>query len=212
MKKLFALLLVGLFMGGVVFAADTVAPEKAALGISIEPIAVLHSYKDMDNAVGGGLNVNVQNVGIENLRIGGGLEIVSADADVAPGYSISGIPVTATINGKESLDIKDLSAKFAYDVKVNDKLTVAPVLGLHYLFVDADNLVDADNAFGISFGGEASYKVTKDISVFAGLGYQWAETELRYPSISVLGATVGADSQKLSLDNLNATFGVKVQF
>ncbi len=207
-----------LFVAVLMLLASTFA---YATGVEFSGGSTFHSYNDADSALGIGAKVAVKDVFVDGLSIRAGLERVNTEVDYqtgVPGTPFSGKLGFVTFTGKDAsgnsagafdLGLTTASLEVGYDVKINDKLVVTPVIGPDFIFANAGGEFAADNTVGMHLGAELAYKVKDNIQIVAKAGYQVATVDA---SINAVGGTVAGGETELDLDN--AYFGgeVKIAF
>ena len=177
MKKFYSILFV--LLGVVAFGSQAFASV-----LEVSPKVVYRNYDEADAAVGVGVEVGVKEVfPAKEVVLVGGFEHIGTEDEGIDG------------------EINTVSAGVGYDFNF-DLATVRPYVTLDYAFMSADEGIEASNEIGWSLGVRGEYALSQNISVFAGLGYQWLDTTVSY----------GPASATIDLDNFNLQSGLSFKF
>lgn len=189
MKKWLTTLLVG--------AVTLFCSAVHAVEIGIEPQVTMHYFDDLDNAVGVGAQVNVDELLPANLRVSAGFEMITTERDIR----------IATLGGMDvnvEPEAVIASGEIGYVYKATDKIDLIPVVGLDYWSITGDDFCSIDNAVGVHFGAKAEYQATDNVALSLGAKVMWAETDVKIGPL--------ARDRDVDLDNVALTGGVNITF
>ena len=160
------------------------SPASLAAFVEFSPKVVYRDYEEADSSVGAGVSVDVKEVfPAKEVVLTGGVEYIGTES-----HGVDG-------------SIKTVSAGAGYDFNF-DYVMVRPYGSIDFAFMDAEDGFDASNEVGFSLGVRGDYSVMEYIRIFAGVGYQWLDTNISY----------GAASADLDLDNFNLQSGLSISF
>lgn len=175
MNKYFGVLLLSfVFFGQIATAAE----------IQVRPEVIARMYDEADQALGGGVNLDVKGLfPNQNIVAIGGFEAISTEVD----------------SFGEGADIDIVSSKVAvgYDYDLNGIVTVRPYFGLDFSFINGEDS-KSKNEIGRSFGVNITKELNDRASAFLGLGYQFLDTRI--------------NADKVDLSNFNWKAGVSIKF
>lgn len=169
----------------VLVAIMSFGSQAFASVLEVSPKVVYRNFDDADAALGVGVEAGIKEVFPAAPQVGliGGFEHIGTEVEGIDGQ------------------MNTVSAGVGYDFNFN-AASVRPYLTLDYAFISADEGFDASNEIGWSLGVRGEYAISQNISVFAGLGYQWLDTTVSY----------GPASAVINLDNFNLQSGLSFKF
>lgn len=142
MKKVLIMIL-GLAM----FSGSAMAAEVAKQ-FEISPVINVATFKDVDTTTGVGVKASIKDVILVNTAVTGGVNF----------YDLG------------SADLYRFPITVGYDYAVNETLTVTPKVGAVIDLIDTDN-ADAKSEVGFTAGADASFKVSENGALVAGVDY-----------------------------------------
>jgi hypothetical protein len=160
------------------------APVVLAANVEVRPEVVARMYDGADQALGGGINLDVKELfPNKNIVVTGGFESISTEID----------------SRSEGADVDIVSSKIAvgYDYALLPGLTARPYVGLDFAFINGEDS-RSKNEIGRSIGVNVTKDLNDRAAAFLGLGYQFMDTRI--------------DADKVDLSNLNWKAGVSVKF